>query len=196
MSNPPRIHRTAEVSATAYLGDATQVWNEAQVRDGARIGSQCMLGKGVYIDVDVTIGDRVKLENRVSVFRGARIASGAFVGPHTCLLNDKLPRAITPEGALKGLDDWTVSGVTVEEGASIGGGCTVLPGVTVGRFALVGAGSVVTRDVPAHALVFGNPARIIGYVCECGGRLGDDGTCTTCSRTHRITALEPAGVGS
>jgi len=196
MSNPPRIHRTAEVSATAYLGDATQIWNEAQVRDGARIGSQCLLGKGVYIDVDVTIGDRVKLENRVSVFRGARIASGAFVGPHTCLLNDKVPRAITPEGALKGLDDWTVSGVTVEEGASIGGGCTVLPGVTVGRFALVGAGSVVTRDVPAHALVFGNPARLIGYVCECGGRLGDVGTCTTCSRTHRIAALEPAGVGS
>jgi acetyltransferase-like isoleucine patch superfamily enzyme len=97
---------------------------------------------------------------------------------------------------LKGLDDWTVSGVTVEQGASIGGGCTVLPGITIGRFALVGAGSVVTRDVPDFALVFGNPARQMGYVCECGGRLADDGRCTVCSRGHVITAREPVGVGS
>jgi acetyltransferase-like isoleucine patch superfamily enzyme len=196
MSTSVRIHRTAEVSPTAIVGDGTQIWNEAQVRDGARIGMQCMLGKAVYIDVDVTIGDRVKLENRVSVFRGATIAGGVFVGPHTCLLNDKLPRAITPQGALKGLDDWTVSGVTVEQGASIGGGCTVLPGITIGRFALVGAGSVVTRDVPDFALVFGNPARQMGYVCECGGRLADDGRCTVCSRGHVITVREPVGVGS
>src|ERR1700704_2566972 len=113
MSGPPRIHQTAEVSATANVGDGTQIWNEAQVRDGARIGSQCMLGKGVYIDADVVLGDRVKLENRVSVFKGARISSGVFVGPHTCLLNDKRPRAVTPAGALKGPEDWVVSGVTV-----------------------------------------------------------------------------------
>jgi UDP-2-acetamido-3-amino-2,3-dideoxy-glucuronate N-acetyltransferase len=184
------------VSPTANVGEGTQIWNEAQVRDGAHIGSHCMLGKAVYIDVDVTIGDRVKLENRVSVFKGARIGSGAFVGPHTCLLNDKRPRAITPEGALKGPDDWTVSGVIVEEGASIGGGCTVLPGVKVGRFALVGAGSVVTRDVPAHGLAFGNPARLVGYVCECGARLEGDGRCTACSRGHQIGAGELVGVSS
>lgn len=187
---------TAEVSATAIVGDGTQIWNEAQVRDGAQIGSQCMLGKAVYIDVDVTIGDRVKLENRVSVFKGARIANGAFVGPHTCLLNDKRPRAITPGGALKGPDDWLVSGVTVEEGASIGGGCTVLPGVRVGRFALVGAGSVVTHDVPHHGLVFGNPAHLVGYVCECGARLKDDGVCTGCSRGHQIGAGQLVEVGA
>lgn len=181
-----RIHRSADVSPAATVGDGTQIWNEVQVRDGARIGSQCTLGKGVYIDVDVVIGDRVKLENRVSVFKGARISSGAFVGPHTCLLNDKRPRAITPAGALKGPEDWVVSGVTVDEGASIGGGCTVLPGVSIGRYALVGAGSVVTRDVPAHGLAVGNPARLIGYVCECGARLADDGTCTDCSRRHDL----------
>jgi UDP-2-acetamido-3-amino-2,3-dideoxy-glucuronate N-acetyltransferase len=196
MFAPPRIHRTAEVSPAAIVGDGTQIWNEAQVRDGARIGSQCMLGKSVYVDVDVTIGDRVKLENRVSVFKGARVEDGVFIGPHSCLLNDKRPRAITPEGALKGPEDWTVSGVTVEQGASIGGGCTILPGVTVGRFALVGAGSVVTRDVPAHALVLGNPARVVGHVCECGGRLAADGECTSCSRGHQLGAVAMAGAVS
>lgn len=184
------------MSPKAIVGDGTQIWNEVQVRDGARIGSQCMLGKAVYIDVDVIIGDRVKLENRVSIFKGARIASGAFIGPHTCLLNDKRPRSITPDGALKGPDDWLVSGVTVEEGASIGGGCTVLPGVKVGRFALVGAGSVVTRDVPYHGLVFGNPAHLVAYVCECGARLRGDGVCTSCSRGHQIGAGELVGIGS
>lgn len=188
-----RVHPTAEVAPTATVGVGTQVWNEAQIRPGAQVGSRCVLGKGVYVDVDVVIGDRVKLENRVSVFKGARIASGVFIGPHTCLLNDKRPRAITLSGELKGPDDWVVSGVTVDEGASIGGGCTVLPGVKVGRFALVGAGAVVTRDVPAHGLVIGNPARLIGYVCECGGRLADDGTCKGCSRRHDMAGrLEAA----
>lgn len=153
-----------------------------------------MLGKGVYIDVDVTVGDRVKLENRVSVFKGARLADGVFVGPHTCLLNDKRPRAITPHGDLKGPADWVVSGVIVEEGAAIGGGCTVLPGVKIGRFAMVGAGSVVTHDVPDHGLVYGNPARLVGHVCECGGRLRSDGACIDCSRHHQIRIGDLAGM--
>jgi len=114
----PCAARTAEVSATAYLGDATQIWNEAQVRDGARIGSQCMLGKGVYIDVDVTIGDRVKLENRVSVFRGARIASGAFVGPITWTLVSQTGQRLTFQltGGLAGTNGNgnTVSGTTTQ----------------------------------------------------------------------------------
>jgi UDP-2-acetamido-3-amino-2,3-dideoxy-glucuronate N-acetyltransferase len=196
MSQPPRIHRTAEVSTTASVGDSAQIWNEAQVRDGARIGAESILGKGVYIDAEVTIGNRVKLENRVSVFRGARIADGVFIGPHTCLLNDKRPRAINADGSLKGIDDWVVSGVTVGEGAAIGGGCTVLPGVAIGRFAMVGAGSVVTRDVPDHGLVLGNPARLVGHVCECGGKLDSYGTCTLCARQHEIGNRIPAEVNA
>jgi acetyltransferase-like isoleucine patch superfamily enzyme len=155
-----------------------------------------MLGKGVFVDVDVVIGNRVKLENRVSVHKGARLADGVFVGPHTCLLNDKRPRAITPEGALKGPGDWTVSGVILDEGASVGGGCTVLPGLRLGRFAMVGAGSVVTRDVPDHGLVVGNPARLIGYVCECGVRLDKEGTCPDCRRLHRLGGVALAGARS
>ena len=186
MADQVMIHPTAEVSPQATVGDGTRVWNEAQIRAGARIGRDCILAKGVYVDADVVIADRVKLENRVSVFRGAHLESGVFVGPHSCLLNDKRPRATTPAGELKREDDWTVSGVTVAEGASIGGGCTVLPGVSIGRFAMVGAGAVVTRDVPDFGLVIGNPARLVGYVCECGGCLLPDGSCPACGRRHSL----------
>ena len=182
----PTIHRTAEVAASASIGARTRIWNEAQIREGARIGSDCVLAKGVYVDIDVTVGNRVKLENRVSLFQGARLADGAFIGPHTCLLNDKLPRAITPEGSLKRRPDWQARGVIVGEGASIGGGCTILPGVEVGRFAMVGAGAVVTRNVPDHGLAVGNPARLVGYVCECGTRLNAGGDCGACGRHHEI----------
>ena len=174
------IHQTAEVSPDAAVGAGTRVWNEAQVREGAQIGRDCILAKAVYVDAGVVVGDRVKLENHVSLFRGARLGSGVFVGPHSCLLNDKRPRATTLGGRPKLEADWIVSGVTVAEGASIGGGCTVLPGVHIGRFAMVGAGAVVTRDVPDHGLVVGNPARLVGYVCECGCRLQADGTCASC----------------
>jgi len=186
MSDRVMIHPTAEVSPQATLGGGTRVWNEAQVRAGAHIGRDCILAKGVYVDAEVVIGDRVKLENRVSVFRGSHLDSGVFVGPHSCLLNDKRPRATTLAGELKREEDWTVSGVTVAEGASIGGGCTVLPGVSIGRFAMVGAGAVVTKDVPDHGLVVGNPARLVGYMCECGGRLLPDGICPTCGGAHSL----------
>jgi acetyltransferase-like isoleucine patch superfamily enzyme len=180
------VHPSADVSADAEVGEGTRIWNEAQVREGARLGRDCILAKGVYVDTGVQIGDRVKLENRVSLFKGARLGDGVFIGPHAVLLNDKRPRAITPEGALKGENDWSVSGVTVMDGASIGGGSTVLPGVSIGRFALVGAGAVVTRDVPDYGLVVGNPARLVGYVCECTERLPADGTCARCGRRHQL----------
>jgi len=102
-------------------------------------------------------------------------------------LNDKRPRATNLGGGPKRESDWIVSGVTVADGASIGGGCTVLPGVHIGRFAMVGAGAVVTRDVPDHGLVVGNPARLVGYICDCGCRLPAHGTCASCGR--RLEAM-------
>jgi UDP-2-acetamido-3-amino-2,3-dideoxy-glucuronate N-acetyltransferase len=186
MAQRVTIHATADISPDAIIGDGTRVWNNAQVREGVRIGRDCILAKGVYVDPDVVVGDRVKLHTGVSVFKGSRVGSGVFIGPHSCLLNDKRPRAITPEGRLKTETDWVVSGVVVEDGASIGGGCTILPGVSIGRFAMVGAGAVVTRDVPDHGLVVGNPARLIGYVCECAERLPEDGTCLACGRKHHL----------
>jgi len=180
------IHPTADVSAQARVGGGTKIWNWAQVRETARIGRDCIIGKSVYIDVSVVIGDRCKIENNASIFSGAIIESGVFIGPHACLLNDKYPRATTPDGDLKTINDWTPSSVTVREGASIGAGAIILPGITVGRFALVGAGAVVTRDVGLHELVAGNPAVVVGFVCVCGSSLPLETikVCAECGRTY------------
>ncbi len=169
------IHPTAQVSERARIGDHTSIWNQAQVREDVSIGQNCILGKDVYVDFGVQIGDNVKIQNGACVYHGTTLESGVFVGPGVIFTNDKTPRAINPDGSLKGSDDWTVGETRVRYGASIGAGAVILPEVTVGRFALVGAGAVVTRDVPDHALVAGNPARQIGYVCKCAGRLVQEG---------------------
>jgi len=174
MNNPPRpdsppfIHPTAEVSARAVIGPGTHIWHQAQVREGVHMGANCIVGKGAYIDFGVTIGDNVKIQNGVYVYHGVTVEEGVFLGPGVILTNDKLPRAINPDGTLKGDADWEVSPILIRHGASIGAGAVILPGVTVGEFAMVGAGAVVTHDVPAHGLVYGNPARLHGYVCRCG----------------------------
>ena len=127
-----------------------------------------MVGRDAFIDEGVTIGDRVKIQNAALVYHGVTVEDGVFIGPNAILTNDRFPRAITATGALARADDWTVSPILLRTGASIGAGAVVVAGTTVGRFATVGAGAVVTRDVPDHALVAGNPARRIGWVCACG----------------------------
>jgi UDP-2-acetamido-3-amino-2,3-dideoxy-glucuronate N-acetyltransferase len=166
-----KIHSTAEVSPGAHIGNETVIWAQAQVREGATIGKNCVIGKGVYIDHDVSIGNNIKLQNRASLYYGASLEDGVFIGPHACLTNDKYPRAITPQGLLKGIDDWEVGHILVKYGASVGAGAIVLPDVTIGTFALVGAGAVVTADVPDHGIVLGNPARLKGFTCKCARRL-------------------------
>lgn len=171
--SPARVHPSSVVSVDAHLGAGTQVWLNCQVRERARIGAECILGKGVYVDADVTIGSRVKIQNYVSVFRGVTIEDGVFVGPHACFNNDLRPRAINVDGSLKGASDWTVSKTLVCYGASIGANATVLSGLRIGRWSMVGAGSVVTRSVPDFGLVVGNPATVVGFVCSCGAKIHD-----------------------
>ncbi len=167
MTNIPfYVHPMAEVSPDAHVGSGTRIWRQVQVREHAQIGESCNIGKGVYIDVHVRIGSNVKIQNHVSVFEGVTLEDGVFVGPHVCFTNDLLPRAITPDGELKSADDWEITPTLVKYGASIGAGSVIICGITIGEFALIGAGSVVTRDVPAHALVLGNPARLRGYVIK------------------------------
>ena len=192
-----QIHPTADVSSLAIIGDGTRIWHQAQIRERARIGRSCIIGKGVYIDFDVVIGDRVKIQNGVSIYHGATIEDGVFVGPHACLTNDKWPRAIAPDGELKSDADWEVGKILVQYGASIGAGAIIVTGVTIGRFAMIGAGAVVTRDVAAHALVVGNPARPLGFVCMCGHRLVETATPPTLPilpRTQDAVARTQDGV--
>lgn len=167
------IDSTADVSPDTHVGDGTRIWRHVHIREHAYIGESCNIGKGVYIEKHVRIGSRVKIQNNVSIFEGVTIEDGVFIGPHVTFTNDMHPRAITPDGKLKSAEDWTVTTTLVKYGASIGAGSVIVCGVTIGDFALIGAGSVVTRDVPPYALVYGNPARLQGYVCRSAHRLAN-----------------------
>jgi acetyltransferase-like isoleucine patch superfamily enzyme len=158
------VHPTAEVSERAKIGAGTKIWHQAQVREGAVIGKDCIIGKCAYIDLKVKIGSGVKIQNHVSVYHGVTIEDDVFVGPAVTFTNDRTPRAFR----------WNESMVVptlVKKGASIGANSTIICGTVVGEYAMVGAGSVVTSDVPPHTLVYGNPARIRGFVCECGAKI-------------------------
>jgi UDP-2-acetamido-3-amino-2,3-dideoxy-glucuronate N-acetyltransferase len=183
------IHPTAEVEAGAQIGADTRIWHHAHVRAGAVIGAECNL---VYVDTGVVIGNRCKLQNRVSVYHGVTIEDGVFVGPHVAFTNDKRPRAVKPDGVVAEAGDWTVLSTLVRQGASIGAAAVILPGITIGRWAMVAAGAVVSRDVPDHGIVAGNPARLTGYACACGRTLVARGEllyCGHCDRTYDLPPL-------
>jgi len=187
-------HPTADVSPRAEIGAGTKIWQHCQVREGAVIGRNCILGKGVYVDAGVKIGDNVKIQNYVSVYEGVTLEDGVFCGPHCVFTNDKLPRAINPDGSLKTAADWRITPILVRQGAAIGANATIVCGVTIGRWAMIGSGAVVTRDVPDYGLVWGNPARLRGFVCPCGQRLvraSDEGEsvllrCPVCGQEVRL----------
>ena len=156
-------HPTAVVESDD-IGEGTKIWHFAHVRERAKIGKNCVIGKSVYIDEDVEIGDRVKVQNFVSVYKGVRIEDDVLVGPSVTFTNDLYPRAFS----------WNADKITmavVKEGASIGANSTIVCGVTISEYAMVGAGSVVTKDVPPFGLVYGNPAELKGFVCYCGRKL-------------------------
>lgn len=159
-------HETAVVEPGATVGEGTRIWHHAHVRTGSRLGSDCVLGKNVFIDEGVVVGDRVKIQNNVSVYNGVTIENEVFVGPSVTFTNDLWPRAMG--------SDWVITPTHVSSGASIGAGATIVCGITIGRFATVGAGAVVTRDVEDHCLVVGNPAHPSGWVCSCGRLVSRD----------------------
>ena len=171
MSTNSFVHPTSDVSPSAQIGAGTKIWQHCLVREDAVIGSNCVLNPGVYIDAGVHIGSNVNIQNGISLYRGVTLEDGVFCGPHCTFTNDKLPRAINPDGSLKGASDWQMSETLVKMGASIGAHATILCGVTIGRWAMIGAGAVVTHDVPDYGLVYGNPARLHGFACACGGNL-------------------------
>jgi acetyltransferase-like isoleucine patch superfamily enzyme len=170
MSDAPRIHPTAIVEAGVQVGARTAIWDGVHVRRGASIGRDCIVGEKTYVAYDVRIGDLCKINASVYVCAGVTIEDGVMVAAHTVFTNDVHPRATDVE--LRALQTSAPTAATlatfVRRGATIGANCTIGPGLELGAFCMVGMGSVVTGDVPAHGLVFGNPARLQGAVCRCG----------------------------
>lgn len=165
------IHPSSFVSPDAEIGAETQIWLNCQIRENVRIGAACILGKGVYVDANVTIGKNCKIQNNVSIFTGVTLEDGVFVGPHVCFTNDKIPRAVNADGSIKDASDWHVSPTLVKAGAALGANATIVCGVTIGEWAMIASGSVVTKDVAAHSLVMGNPAKHFAWICVCGHRV-------------------------
>ena len=184
----PFVHELALIEHDVVLGPGTRVWAHAHVRTGARIGAACVIGAGATVDTGVIIGDRCKVQNAALLYSGVQLGDGVFVGPAAVLTNDRVPRAVNPDGAVRSPADWHRDRIVVDDGASIGANATVVAGVRIGSWSMVAAGAVVTRDVPAHALVAGVPARRIAWVCACGERAEGDGeiSCAACGR--RFTA--------
>jgi acetyltransferase-like isoleucine patch superfamily enzyme len=183
------VHETALVEEGASVGADSRVWHQAQVRARAKIGARCIVGKGAFVDVDVTIGDDSKLQNYACIYHGVTLGRGVFVGPHAVFTNDLRPRATDPAFAPLRDGDWEVGETTVDDGAAIGANSTILPGVRIGRWAMIGAGAVVTRDVAPYALVAGSPARAIGWVCACGSRVTEEAR--ACARCGELPADHP-----
>ena len=155
-------HKTCEIDKTASIGENTKVWNDCQVREGAIIGENCILGKGVYIDAFTRIGKDCKIQNYACIYRGVLIENNVFIGPGVVFTNDLYPRANNNE--------WEIVHTKICNGASIGANATIRCGVKIGENSMIGAGSVVTKDIPAGYLAVGNPAKILGKVGDFEGR--------------------------
>lgn len=182
MTTAPFIHDHALVEPGATIGARTRVWAYVHILPGAVIGQDCNVCDHVFIENDVVIGDRVTVKCGIYIWDGVTIEDDVHLGPNVVFTNDLYPRS---------KQAFELERIIVRRGASVGANSTVLPGVTIGERALVGAGSVVTKDVPPHTLVVGNPARPIGYVCDCGHRLNEAGAawgCGACGRRYTSEA--------
>ncbi|MBW2066364.1 MAG: Gfo/Idh/MocA family oxidoreductase [Deltaproteobacteria bacterium] len=170
------VHDTAVVDPGCEVGEGTRIWHFSHVIKGSRIGRECSIGQNVVIGPDVSIGNRVKIQNNVSVFQGVTLEDGVFCGPSMVFTNVYNPRSYISRKK-------EIRPTLVREGATLGANCTILCGYTVGRFAFIGAGAVVIDDVPDYALMVGNPAKIKGWMCQCGIQLHfneDKATCEAC----------------
>jgi UDP-2-acetamido-3-amino-2,3-dideoxy-glucuronate N-acetyltransferase len=177
------VAENADVSAEAVIGDGSRIWHLAQIREEARRGMNCIIGRGAYIGTGVTMGDNCKVQNYALVYEPAQLEDGVFIGPAVVLTNDTYPRAITPEGGLKSAHNWVPVGVNIKQGASVGARAVCVAPLTIGRWATIAAGAVVTKDVPDFALMAGVPAKRRGWVGKAGFPLTRSGGHWVCPET-------------
>ena len=166
------VHKSSYVDENVKIGTGTKIWHFSHIQSGARIGKECSIGQNVNVANNVRIGNFVKIQNNVSVYEGVVLEDYVFCGPSMVFTNIKLPRSEFPQRGSKFYDK-----TTVRRSATIGANATILCGIEIGKYSLIGAGAVVTRDVPNHALVIGNPGKIVSWVNKKGEKLvfGDNG---------------------
>lgn len=164
-------HKTALIGKKVRIGEKTRIWAFTNIQDGAVIGQHCNICDGCFIEKGAVIGNHVTLKNGIAVFEGITLEDDVFCGNNVAFINDRYPRSHRK-------DKWHLEKITVKKGATIGSNATILCGATVGQYAVVGAGSVVVKDVPAYAVVVGNPAKQKGYACRCGRKLDNALTCS------------------
>ena len=177
------VDKTSIVDAGVTVGAGTKIWHFSHILGGTTIGEGCVIAQNVMIGPDVTIGDKCKVQNNVSLYKGVTLEEEVFCGPSCVFTNVMNPRAFIERKS-------EFRETLVKKGATIGANVTIICGNTIGRFALIGAGAVVTKDVPNHAIVVGTPARVTGWVCECGVKLefkNDKATCTECEKHYSKT---------
>ena len=191
------VHPTALIEKNVTLGEGTKVWDNVHIRRDAKIGKSCIIGEKTYVAYEVVIGDFCKLNASVYVCAQVTIEDFVMLAAHTVFTNDRFPRAGNRE--LTGLETSDVTDETLAtrvcRGVTTGANCTIGPGITLGEFAMVGMGSVVTKSIPPYGLVVGNPARLVGWLCQCGHPIDKTGEmpaesrhlgCTVCGRSYSL----------
>ena len=171
-------HDQALVHAQSHIGEGTRVWAFANIQKDAVIGAHCNICDGCFIEGGAVIGNHVTMKNGVEVFNGITIEDDVFLGAHVTFINDRYPRSNRK-------DAWVLEKTTVKKGATVGANSTIMCGITVEEYAVIGAGSVVTKNVAPYTIVVGNPAKLIGYACQCGRKLNDDLVCG-CGQRYAI----------
>jgi UDP-2-acetamido-3-amino-2,3-dideoxy-glucuronate N-acetyltransferase len=158
------LHESSVVDEGAEIGSGTKIWHFCHVMAGAKIGDKCILGQNVFVASGTVIGNNVKIQNNVSIYTGVILENDVFLGPSMVFTN-----VINPRSHIERKNEYQTT--LIKQGATIGANATILCGITIGEYAFIGAGAVVTRNVPAYSLMFGNPARIQGWMCQCGVKL-------------------------
>ena len=176
----PFVHDTAVVDEDVRIEKGASIWHFTHVSRGARIGARSVLGQNVFVGPGVRIGSGVKIQNNVSVYAGVTVEDDVFLGPSCVFTN-----VLTPRAHVERKDEFAPT--HVGRGVTVGANATIVCGHDLGEYALIGAASVVTKDVPAHAVVVGNPARRTAWACRCGEVLPGDGVCRRCGDRYRIT---------